>query len=38
MAQVYPIADLNKDGFLTTKEFYEWKKKIEHRASPNYIM
>lgn len=29
MARIYPKADRNKDGFLTTKEFYEWKHKIE---------
>lgn len=29
MARVYPLADSNKDGFLTTREFYEWKYGIE---------
>lgn len=32
MALVYPKADRNKDGFLTTKEFYEWKHKLETRV------
>jgi hypothetical protein len=29
MAMIYKSADTNNDGFLTTREFYEWKHKLE---------
>lgn len=33
LAKIYPKADKNKDGLVTTQEFYIWKDEIEKKLS-----